>query len=124
MDIEQFVKNHQPRMRTSRLDKYLKEITALKEQKFTDEQIRQWLATNEIQITREAVRQFVKKISKAVQVKATPQITDKIESTPTETATIVPNVESQAEKLRRKLAEQQADAEKTRFKHDKSGNTN
>lgn len=111
-------------MRTSRLDKYAKEIKALKDQKYTDEQIKNWLGTNGVQISREAVRRYVKKLSakpdaavETVPAKASqPQ---EIETPVTET-----NNESQAEKLKRKLAEQQGDADKTKFKHDKSGNIN
>lgn len=124
MDIEEFVKKHQPGMRASRLDKYAKEIKALKDQKYTDEQIKDWLGTNGVQISREAIRRYVKKLSakangpvETVPTKASePQ---KIEVPITETSN-----ESQAEKLKRKLAEQQGDADKTKFKHDKSGNIN
>jgi hypothetical protein len=124
MDIEQFVKKHKPRMRTSKLDKYAQEIKTLKDRKFTDEQIREWLATNGIQVSREAVRQFVKKVSKNVQVTFEPVAPNQSEPEPNEIPRTKISSESQAEKLRRKLAEQQNDADKTRFKHDKSGNTN
>jgi hypothetical protein len=124
MDIEQFVKKHKPRMRTSKLDKYAQEIKTLKDRKFTDEQIREWLATNEIHVSREAVRQFVKKVSKNVQVTFEPVAPNQSEPEPNEIPRTPISSESQAEKLRRKLAEQQSDADKTRFKHDKSGNTN
>jgi hypothetical protein len=124
MDIEQFVKKHKPRMRTSKLDKYVQEIKTLKDQKFTDEQIREWLATNEIQVSREAVRQFVKKVSKDGPVTVESLVPNRSDSEPNEVPRTLISNESQADKLRRKLAEQQSEADKTRFKHDKSGNTN
>ena len=111
-------------MRTSKLDKYVQEIKTLKDQKFTDEQIREWLATNEIQVSREAVRQFLKKVSKNISITVEPPVPSLNEPRPNEVPRTPIIGESQAEKLRRKLAEQQSDADKTRFKHDKSGNTN
>lgn len=109
-------------MRTSRLDKYAKEIRALKEKKYTDEQIREWLATNGLQISREAIRRYVKKLKAGSQSTTPALVTTASEPKPVEAAATAPSNESQAEKLRRKLAEQQGDADKTRFKHDKSGN--
>lgn len=122
MDIEEFVQKHQPGMRTSRLDKYAKEIKALKEKKYTDEQIREWLATNGLQISREAIRRYVKKLMDGSPSTTTAPVVTGKEPKPVEAAASAPSNESQAEKLRRKLAEQQGDADKTRFKHDKSGN--
>lgn len=125
MDIEEFVKKHQPGKRTSQLDKYAKEIQTLKDQKYTHKQIKDWLATNGVEISSEAIRKFFNKLS------AKPK-TDSIESVPSKASdqqkTEIPisenSSESQAEKLRRKLTEQQGDAAKTKFKHDKSGNIN
>jgi hypothetical protein len=122
MDIEEFVQKHQPGMRTSRLDKYAKEIKALKEKKYTDEQIREWLATNGLQISREAIRRYVKKLTTGSQSTTPAPVITESQPKPVEAAAAAPSNESQAEKLRRKLAEQQGDADKTRFKHDKSGN--
>jgi hypothetical protein len=122
MDIEEFVQKHQPGMRTSRLDKYAKEIKALKEKKYTDEQIREWLATNGLQISREAIRRYVKKLTAGSQSTTPVPVITESEPKSVEAAATAPSNESQAEKLRRKLAEQQGDADKTRFKHDKSGN--
>jgi sugar-specific transcriptional regulator TrmB len=122
MDIEEFVQKHQPGMRASKLDKYAKEIKALKEKKYSDEQIREWLASNGLEISREAIRKYIRKFATRSQLPITTSITTVNESKPEEVAAIAPNNESQAEKLRRKLAEQQGDADKTRFKHDKSGN--
>lgn len=122
MDIEEFVKKNAPGRRTSRLDKYADEIKTLKKQKYTDEQIRQWLATNGVEISREVLRRYYKRLAAKSNEStvATPTTTEKIELT--ETPEIDRSNESQADKLRRQLAEQQGDANKTRFKHDKSGN--
>lgn len=117
MDIEEFVKTVPPGKKTSRLNKYGQEIRELKAKGYTDEQIRDWLSRNGIQISREAVRRFVKKTTGQ---QATPVAQ---ETEPRQSENIEQN-ESQAEKLRKRLAEQQNDADKARFKHDKTGNQN
>lgn len=118
MDIEEFVKTVPPGKKTSRLNKYANEIRQLKSKGYTDEQIREWLGRNGIEISREAVRRFVKKTNanQTTGIAEKPE-PDKIEQTANNTQT-----ESQAEKLKKRLAEQQSEAEKARFKHDKSGN--
>lgn len=112
MDINEFLKNVQPGKKVSRLKKYEQEISELKSKGYTDDQIRQWLAQNDLVVSREAVRRFAKKISQT----ATPQLSDNKAVEVTNKAN-----ESNAEKIQRRLAEQQEQARSTVFKHDKSG---
>jgi hypothetical protein len=124
MDIEEFVKNNAPGRRISRLEKYANEIKTLKQQKYTDEQIRQWLATNGVEISREVIRRYCKRLAAK---SSEPTVTTPAPNEKPVAIEILETAigsESQAEKLQRKLAEQRADADKTRFKHDKSGNIN
>ena len=61
MDIEEFSRSVTPRARRSRLDPFKKEILLLKERGFADWQVRDWLASNGLRVTRQAVQQFVHK---------------------------------------------------------------
>lgn len=112
MDIKEFLSNVQPGKKVSRLKQYEQEIGELKSKGYTDDQIRQWLAKNDVVVSREAVRRFAKKISQS----PAPAIS---ENKPVE-VTEKPN-ESNAEKMQRRLAEQKAQASSAVFKHDKSG---
>jgi hypothetical protein len=122
MDIEEFVKKNAPGRRTSRLDKYANEIKVLKTQKYTDEQIRQWLATNGVEISREVLRRYCKRLAAKSSEPTIEKPLTIEKDEPVKTPETDSSNESHTEKLRRKLAEQQGDADKTRFKHDKSGN--
>lgn len=130
MDIEEFAKKVQPRKKRSRLIPFTEQIMTLKSQGYTDLQIRDWLALNEVEVSREMVRKFVAKQALAKQpdlqatyVPANPNA----ESNTTDPAPAIdlaakPGM-SQADKMRIKLEEQKRDAESKRFKHDKTGNT-
>lgn len=112
MDIKEFLSSVQPGKKVSRLKQYEQEIGELKSKGYTDDQIRQWLAKNDVVVSREAVRRFAKKISQIT----TPTT---VEITPAKNID-KPN-ESNAEKIQRRLAEQKAQASSAVFKHDKSG---
>lgn len=119
MDIEEFVSKVQPGKKINRLKQYESEIKQLKSNGYTDQQVREWLATIGIEISREAVRRFAKKIrdsqpplDRNTQVKAKTEH----ETPDNETENI-----SQAEKLKQRLREQKSEAEGSRFKHDKNG---
>lgn len=112
MDINEFLSSVQPGKKVSRLKKYEREISELKSRGYTDDQIRQWLAQNDLVVSREAVRRFAKKISQT----AAPSITDNKTGEVANKAN-----ETNAEKIQRRLVEQQEQARSTVFKHDKSG---
>lgn len=113
MDIDEFVSKVQPGKKVSRLKQYEQQIGALKAKGYTDDQIRQWLAENNVVVSREAVRRFAKKILHPASSTNADELT---------VQDISKNInESQAAKLQRRLAEQKKDARSTLFKHDKSG---
>lgn len=114
MDIEEFSKTVPPGKKKSRLNKYENEIKLLKSKSYTDDQVREWLSKNGLNVSREAVRQFVKKNTES-------QTTSNHEQTKNKDNETLNANESHVEKLRRRLAEQESDAYKTHFKHDKSG---
>lgn len=59
MDINEFIKQVQPRAKRSQLDPFKSEIFKLRELGYANGQIRDWLATNGIEVTQESVRKFV-----------------------------------------------------------------
>lgn len=59
MDINEFVKQVQPRAKRSRLDPFKEQIFELKARGYANWQIRDWLASNGIDVTQESVRKFV-----------------------------------------------------------------
>lgn len=59
MDINEFVKQMKPRARRSQLDPFKAQIFELRELGYANWQIRDWLATNGIEVTQESVRKFV-----------------------------------------------------------------
>jgi hypothetical protein len=59
MDIKQFVKQVKPRAKRSQLDPFKAQIFELRELGYANGQIRDWLATNGIEVTQESVRKFV-----------------------------------------------------------------
>lgn len=105
MDIEEFVKQVQPRKKRSRLIPFTDQIMTLKTQGYTDLQIRDWLAANGIAVSRETVRKFAKKAA----------------GTPGQAAE-KKQVITQAEKMRKNLEDQKREANSKLFKHDKTGN--
>ncbi|MBV8635076.1 MAG: hypothetical protein JO002_11335 [Burkholderiaceae bacterium] len=114
MDVDEFMATVLPRKRTSQLTQYESEILKLKAKGYTNEQIQSWLAKNQIHISREAVRRFVKKHAKANDDNALQRSV--VDVLPDSTQG------SNAQRIQRRLAEQQVEASKTRFKHDKTGN--
>lgn len=59
MDINEFIKQVKPRAKRSQLDPYKAQIFELRELGYANGQIRDWLATNGIEVTQESVRKFV-----------------------------------------------------------------
>lgn len=59
MDISEFVKQVKPRAKRSQLDPFKAQIFELRELGYANWQIRDWLATNGIEVTQESVRKFV-----------------------------------------------------------------
>lgn len=59
MDINEFVKQVKPRAKRSQLDPFKSQIFELREMGYSNGQIRDWLATNGIEVTQESVRKFV-----------------------------------------------------------------
>lgn len=60
MDIEEFAKKVKPRAKRSRLAPFRAQILELKEKGFVAWQIRDWLETNGVKVTRQAVSQFIR----------------------------------------------------------------
>jgi len=130
MDIEEFAKKVQPRKKRSRLIPFKDQIMTLKSQGYTDLQIRDWLALNEVEVSREMVRKFVAKQASAKQPDLQSSNALASSNTGSKTVDSAPAIDqaakpgmSQADKMRIKLEEQKRDAESKRFKHDKTGNT-
>ena len=59
MNIDEFIKQVKPRAKRSQLDPFKDQIFQLKELGYANGQIRDWLATNGIEVTQESVRKFV-----------------------------------------------------------------
>lgn len=124
MDIEEFIKQVQPRKKRSRLLPFADQIRLLKQQGYTDLQIRDWLAANGIEVSREAVRKFIKKAPEtSSQTVLPPPPPDIKPGPPVQETKPETGATSQAEKMRRRLEEQKRDAESKIFKHDKTGKT-
>lgn len=66
MDINEFIKQVKPRSsKHSQLDSFKLEITVLRKRGYANGQIRDWLATNGIEVTQETVRKFVNSMESA-----------------------------------------------------------
>ncbi|MCH8622954.1 hypothetical protein [Undibacterium sp. TS12] len=59
MDIEEFEKKVQPGAKRSRLEPFQVQIFELKSKRYTNLQIREWLAANGVKVSQEAVRKFI-----------------------------------------------------------------
>ena len=59
MDINEFIKQVKPRAKRSQLDPFKTQIFELRALGYANGQIRDWLATNGIEVTQESVRKFV-----------------------------------------------------------------
>ena len=59
MDISEFIKQVKPRAKRSQLDPFKSQIFELRALGYANGQIRDWLATNGIEVTQESVRKFV-----------------------------------------------------------------
>ena len=59
MDINEFIRQVKPRAKRSQLDPFKSQIFELRELGYANGQIRDWLATNGIEVTQESVRKFV-----------------------------------------------------------------
>lgn len=129
MDIEEFVKQVQPRKKRSRLIPFTDQIMRLKTEGYTDLQIRDWLEANGVKVSREMVRKFVAKKSMEPQTERKENSTAPVPAgaaQASEDAGQPPDTKpaiSQAEKMRKNLETQKRDAESKRFKHDKTGGT-
>lgn len=129
MDIEEFVKQVQPRKKRSRLIPFADQIMRLKTEGYTDLQIRDWLEANGVKVSREMVRKFVAKNSSELRKESAEKPTAPVPARAaqaSEDAGQPPEMKpaiSQAEKMRKNLEAQKRDAESKRFKHDKTGGT-
>lgn len=61
MDIEEFKKGTPPAKKRSQLMPFRKEILSLKSDGYTNWQIRDWLAENNVTVSHQAVQQFLSK---------------------------------------------------------------
>lgn len=61
MDIEEFVKQEKPSGKRSILEPFKAKILTLKKEGYADWQVKNWLASNGISISRQAIQQFIKK---------------------------------------------------------------
>jgi hypothetical protein len=130
MDIEEFVKQVQPRKKRSRLIPFRDQIMTLKTQGYTDLQIRDWLGQNGLAVSREMVRKFVAQQAAEKQpqdttespVTKSPDQSNLASSITFDEPASKPAI-SQADKMRQKLEAQKRDADSKLFKHDKTGNT-
>lgn len=130
MDIEEFAKKVQPRKKRSKLIPFKDQIMTLKSQGYTDLQIRDWLALNQVQVSREMVRKFVAQQA-ATKLPGTRELNVPVNAnTGSNTVDEAPQIDlagkpgiTQADKMRIKLEEQKRNAESKQFKHDKTGNT-
>ncbi|WP_426148741.1 hypothetical protein [Polaromonas sp. DSR2-3-2] len=59
MDISEFIKQVKPRAKRSQLDPFKSQIFELRDLGYANGQIRDWLASNGIEVTQESVRKFV-----------------------------------------------------------------
>lgn len=59
MDIKEFIQQVKPRAKRSQLDPFKSQIFELRELGYANGQIRDWLATNGIEVTQESVRKFL-----------------------------------------------------------------
>lgn len=132
MDTAAFTRDTTPRQRKSRLQRFKNEIRELKQRGYTDAQIRDWLAKNDVVVSRENVRKFIKRhLSVSSNLPAGSIPTNPIQNLDacasaqegcTTTSDDNGKAESQAEKLRRHAKEQRDQADQNQFKHDKTGN--
>lgn len=60
MNIEEFEKQVQPRAKRSKLETFKDQIFELKTKGYTNLQVSEWLALNELKVSSEAVRKFIK----------------------------------------------------------------
>ncbi|MDB5815718.1 MAG: KorA protein [Rhodocyclales bacterium] len=120
MNIEEFTQQVQPRKKRSKLIPFIQQIRELKARGYTDQQIRQWLAMNQIEVSREAVRKFIKNqvVDSPSEVAHQPREdqpqADAIGST-------APGNESNTDRLRKQVQQQQEEAASNLFRHDKTG---
>lgn len=133
MDVEEFTRQVKPRKNGSQLFPFKHEIGDLKRQGYSDEQIREWLAKNGVAVSRENVRKFIKRhlpqSNHKPQAESLINLTSPIVETqvlekvsPRKTDSGAELNESQADRIRRLAEEQRNEAEKNRFKHDRTGN--
>lgn len=115
MNINEFMQQVQPRKKRSRLIPFTDQIHTLKKKGYTDLQICDWLAKNNIIVSRQTVQYFIKNITKKNDNEK--NINDNIENKIEKTEL------SQAQKIQQNLENQKRDADKKLFKHDKTGNT-
>lgn len=138
MDVEDFTRKVKPHHKRSKLQKFETEIRDLKRQGYSDMQVRNWLEENGIKVSRQNVQKYIARhLADLNQVEGAAPSTmpahpgggpagghqAPAEIKPVEQAASGADPhESPAERIRRQAEEQRSDAEKTRFKHDKTGN--
>lgn len=61
MDIEEFLKQVQPRAKRSKLEPFKAQIFELKAKGYANVQVCEWLATNGVKISQEGLRKFIER---------------------------------------------------------------
>lgn len=121
MDTDDFTKRVQPGKKISKLTPFTQQILSLKNKNYTDQQIKDWLLENSVEISRESVRKFIKSRQKTTPTKApTSTQTQEQSSSKINSTTQNSNI-SQSEKIKKQLEAQKEEAMRDQFKHDKTG---
>lgn len=61
MDVDEYIQRTKPKAVRSRLAPFIEQIQILKTKGYTNQQVQEWLETNEVEISLESVRVFVNK---------------------------------------------------------------
>lgn len=83
MDIEDFMRQTQPKAKRSRLELFKEPILLLNSKGYANWQVREWLVSNGVVISTEGLRKFINKQKKAVARKELPTSAHKPDSLPT-----------------------------------------
>lgn len=134
MDVENFTREVKPHHKRSKLTQFEQQIRELKNQGYSDMQVRDWLERSGITVSRQNVQKYIARHLKSQGMEPSPAI---IDDTPKELATrqvstvglqpgtsrnIEDTKESPAARLQRLAMEQRDEAAKNHFSHDKTGN--
>lgn len=119
MDIDEFERTTQPKAKRSKLEPFQAEIFELKRKGYANWQIRDWLSTNDIEVTQEAVRKFIKNREKSIEKKhiAPPVLAAEKTSTNTTNATKEPDEKPKRNPFREKK-KPDGDIRRNQFEYD------